>query len=752
MSIVSLLTVLSLLICISISSNHVEKYKCLLINARSLRNKLNYFSALLDSINPCIVAVSESWLDPSIPDSMLDVFNKFHITRNDRPSRGGGSLLMISNSFRCHDIPSNVVIPGVELVCVDVFNKTDKIRVIVLYRSTLLKTKTYVNSNQILIDRLKQLCNINYSLILLGDFNLPSLIWSPDVAVNTHILDPLHTSFSEFFISSGLSQLVTTPTRLNSVLDLVLTNDPFLISNVDSLPPLGASDHSIVTFDINWLAPSPPPASSPSRNYSKCNYIAMNYELSQIDWNLVFLNCTLVDDYWTIFIRCIDILLDRFCPTFDPSSRTGPRNQFHYPVDVRRCLCAKKKAWRLLRNNSTDVILTNNYKLACSAYTLAVSSFHESNESAILNSKGSAQYHSFIRRKLCRSPTIPPLLDPSGTTFLTDLDKANSFNRFFSSVYVSDNGILPPFPSRLNSDITINHISFSPSTIYNKLRLLKKSSFPNLDTFPSIVIQSCAFQFSVPLSIIFSNIFEHFVLPRAWLTSIVIPLFKKGHRNLASNYRPISITSSCCKIMESIIRDALSNFLLANKLLSDSQHGFIKNRSTLSNLLSSIRHWISPLDSRLSTDIIYFDFAKAFDSVSHPKLLHKLKSYGISGKLFSFISSWLSGRSQSVKIGLSFSSFLHVLSGVLQGSVLGPLLFLIFINDLIDIIPPEVFPTLFADDLKIFCNQLVHAHLDFPSYSFSASLQTAIDLVFSWSITCSLAYLSRTARFYLFLI
>ena len=130
------------------------------------------------------------------------------------------------------------------------------------------------------------------------------------------------------------------------------------------------------------------------------------------------------------------------------------------------------------------------------------------------------------------------------------------------------------------------------------------------------------------------------------------------------------------------------------------------NSSTLTNLLSSLRHWLTSLDSGNSTDVLYIDFAKAFDSVSHSKLLHKLKSYNILGKLHNWIAAWLTGRSQSVKIQNIFSSFKSVLSGILQGSVLGPLLFLVFINDLCDLIPPEAHPTFFADDLKLFSDEI----------------------------------------------
>ena len=279
----------------------------------------------------------------------------------------------------------------------------------------------------------------------------------------------------------------------------------------------------------------------------------------------------------------------------------------------------------------------------------------------------------------------------------------------------------------------MGNILFTPSTVQKKLLHLKKSTTINPDSFPPIVLHSCAHELSLPLSIIFNAVFHNSELPSSWLLSTVIPLFKKGQRNLVSNYRPISLTSSCCKVMESIINDCVTHFLISNKLLSDCQHGFLKNRSTVTNLLSSLHTWLSSLNARKSTDIIYIDFAKAFDSCSHSKLMHKLKSYGIGGKLYDWISAWLSGRTQCVKLGAYFSNPQPVLSGVLQGSVLGPLLFLLYINDLIDCLPPSSNPTLFADDLKLFSDQTPVLAGNSPSNVSSPLLQSSLNKLSEWS-------------------
>ena len=156
--------------------------------------------------------------------------------------------------------------------------------------------------------------------------------------------------------------------------------------------------------------------------------------------------------------------------------------------------------------------------------------------------------------------------------------------------------------------------------------------------------------------------------------------------------------------MESIIKASVTKHLIDNKLITKQQHGFLAKHSTCSQLLECVNDWSFTLNIRNSVDVVYIDFLKAFDSVVHSKLLHKLKAYGIAGNLLQWITNFLCNRFQSVKVGVHTSSFIPVISGVPQGSVLGPLLFLIYINDLVDVIGPNLTAKLFADDVKIYVN------------------------------------------------
>jgi hypothetical protein len=229
-------------------------------------------------------------------------------------------------------------------------------------------------------------------------------------------------------------------------------------------------------------------------------------------------------------------------------------------------------------------------------------------------------------------------------------------------------------------------------------RLRKSAAGP--DGIPSVFFKSLAYWLAVPLCIVYQQSLHYRCIPDEWRLAKVIALYKgKGDRSLPASYRPISLTSVACKVMERLVVDQLRKHLSDNNLICTQQHGFVPNRSTSTNLLQCDYVISQYLNRKLPCDLLTLDFSRAFDKVSHAILSHKLQAVGVQGQLHEWLLDFLAHRTQTVEYKGILSAPAPVTSGVVQGSVLGPLLFVIFVNDLPNCISTHSW--LYADDLKL---------------------------------------------------
>ena len=250
-----------------------------------------------------------------------------------------------------------------------------------------------------------------------------------------------------------------------------------------------------------------------------------------------------------------------------------------------------------------------------------------------------------------------------------------------------------------NYEGEIEEDKITEEEVRKAIKALKDGKAFGPDGIPNEIIKRCEEELLEPICIVFNKSLNEGSIPEMWRCANVVPIFKKGSKEDPLNYRPVSLTCVLCKMFESIIKKRISKDLNKNNFLIDEQHGFRSGHSTTTNLLEFYNDVIQNLDRKHSVDIMYFDLAKAFDTVPHSKLINKLKAMNLNKKLVTWIEDYLKGRKQRVLVRGKLSEWLEVFSGVPQGSVIGPLLFLIFINDLKEGIQSKL--SIFADDTKI---------------------------------------------------
>ena len=263
---------------------------------------------------------------------------------------------------------------------------------------------------------------------------------------------------------------------------------------------------------------------------------------------------------------------------------------------------------------------------------------------------------------------IAPLYNDNQVLVVNDFEKSDILNNHFVNVGTVDNGILPAISKTYASNIST--VYFDANNVKQIIGKLKTNSSPGPDGYPLIIFKTLVHQLAAPLSMLFCLIFQFGSLPDAWKYATVKPIFKKGDSSDPNNYRPISLTSVCCKIFETNIKNELLLYLNENSIITESQHGFISKHSTITNLIECANDWSNMLESKMSINVLYCDYEKAFDTVSIPKLLHKLSSYGVNGLLFQCIKSFLTDRFQSVQVGHAKSQLLPVISGVPRAAFL----------------------------------------------------------------------------------
>ena len=670
-----------------------------LTNTRSLLHNVHEFKLFLDSVNPDIFVLTETWLDSSLPSSLFACCQSYHVFRMDRPSRGGGVCVLIKKlpHIRVNQVSVPTPYCDMELVAVDLRDSSGAmpLRLIAAYRPPHFST----SQNDLFFSALDHLAESCARVCVLGDFNLPQFNWDLFLYPDTH----LYKMAASFICNHGLTQLVDDPTRGNNILDLILCSDVMSIDDTCILPPLGSSDHVVISYILQMSFDNSSTETSDNTctrpNFSKADWPGLCNYLSSVNWLSVFQDCAVTQQYWDLFFQIVLYGIDTYVPRFKRTKHTvAPKL---YPRHVRKLFSKKRHCWKLYRQFKTHS-LHSKYKAISKRCTDAIKDCVVAHENELVSDGRLGKFYRYVNNKLNGSNGIAPLKDSNGVLMYSDADKAVLLNSYFSSIFTVDNGVIDSqrLPPKVGTFMP--PVFFTPPLVVKYIKQLKSNGSPGPDGIPAEFYKVCSNLVSFPLSQIFNLSLQSGSLPELWKCASITPVFKKGANSDPSNYRPISLTCIACKLLEAGVKDSLLHHLLQHKLISTHQHGFLSKRSTTTQLLECCLDWNVALNTRRNIDIVYLDYAKAFDSVVHPKLLAKLACYGISDMLLLWIKDFLSNRRQFVKIGNACSQHCCVLSGVPQGSVLGPVLFIVYINDICGLTSSGITIKLFADDAKLY--------------------------------------------------
>jgi hypothetical protein len=345
------------------------------------------------------------------------------------------------------------------------------------------------------------------------------------------------------------------------------------------------------------------------------------------------------------------------------------------------------------------------------------------NNSAELISSNPKRFWGIVKAKT-KNRSLPETMRNGISESSTAIDKANMLNNYFQSVFTQPcpNDELPNIETTVNPSLSLLQLSVA------EVRLTLENLNPNKaygpDGLPTRILKECAATLAPSLTILFNRSLCVGEVPDQWKLANVVPIFKKGEKDDVSNYRPVSLLSVTSKVLERCIFNQIYPFIGA--AIYPLQHGFMKGKSTVTQLLEVYYEVNKIMDNSGQVDMIFLDFAKAFDSVPHRLLIHKLKSFGISGRLLAWFNSYLTNRKQKVTVEGEESEICDVLSGVPQGSILGPLLFLMYINDLPDVVNKTCKVALFADDAKVF--------REIKNINDAQDLQLQLDNIIRWSV------------------
>lgn len=666
--------------------------RVLTINCQSLRNKRADLEATINYAKPDIICGCESWLSSDINSS--EVFPDGYVAyRKDRrtTTTGGGVFILVRQ-----DVISSAE-PSLDSDCEITWAKVQ-----LANRKEILIGSYYMphRREKDLKEMQKSLQQATHSgrprqVLLCGDFNCPDVEWETGT-VPAGVPDrPTQQLLIDISEEAHLTQVHAEPTRDDNVLELVFTTNPTLVKNSSSVPGIG--DHAAVVTDFDSRVYYQKQRPRKIHQFARANWEDLDADLAKMSLEVQeAYDCGAdVETLWTVFKDSIKMAVDKHVP----SRMSGKKKNIPWlNADIRKLLKRKKRLYAKARKSGNWA----NYKFVQKKCRKKLRSSEWDHINTIitdgLKTNNSKPFWRYIKSRKQDNIGVAPL-KKNGSLVSDTKAKAEILVDQFKSVFTRDSNAPMPHLDTPNRPDAAD-IKVDTAGICKLLKKINPAKASGPDQIPNAVLQKCAETLAPALRDVFQRSLDTGDLPADWRKANVSCAFKKGDKHQAENYRPISLTSVCCKLLEHIVSHHLLSYLDQHRVLTDLNHGFRAGFSCETQLVTTLRDLFTSYDSSTQVDLAVLDFSKAFDTVPHQKLLHKLAHYGVKGTTHQWIGNFLTNRTMKVVLDGEESREVTVDSGVPQGTVLGPLLFLCHINDLPVTVKSQV--RLFADDCLLY--------------------------------------------------
>ena len=709
--------------------------------------------------------MTESWLKPEIQDSELTVHTPgYSIFRQDRKDRiRGGVCLFLRN-----DLSGDILSSYCNSVCELLVVKVHQINTIVavVYRPPDTNLAEFTPVIQHLSEIFEDLEAPRPNIVVLGDFNFPSSVikWNlfndmilPCIAgirsssENEGVLVRQQAGrFCDLAKNFHLNQLVSEPTRGDEILDLIWCSNPDLVTDIDVIPCATMSDHSTiigstsfslckeVTYERQFLLDSGKRLHR--LDFFNAPWAQLRVRLKNVDWTKVG-NAARQDvtAAHALFLETLLPILEELVPFKIPATKIGKRKVDKQRRNIWRKLSRVRK--QISACQSAVKVTTLLYKQHALESRLKKSYEEQSweTEKKVVNSMRTnpKAFFAYSRARQKTKARVGPFLDPeTGIPNSNPNFSAKLLSAQYSSVFtpprpeftVSDpNQFFNAGPTPTGTSPMLSDIEFSESDIEMACHELDSASAPGPDGIPAVLLKTLSKELSHPLYTLWRGSVDQGVIPADLLLVLISPIHKGGSRGTPANYRPVALTSHITKVFERVIRRRLVDYLEQNSFLPEEQHGFRSKRSCLTQLLAFWDRIIEKMEEGNGVDVIYTDFAKAFDKCETGVLLHKLRQCGVRHKVGRWIAAFLDPnvRKQAVGVDGCLSSLESVISGVPQGTVLGPCLFLIHILDIASGLSEKTYASSFADDTRV--------QRAIQSYEDCEILQSDLNEMYKWA-------------------